>query len=299
MSGDPAREVLERCSQRELLVVTGKGGVGKTAMAVVLGRLLAGTGKRTLVIEVDPRENAHQMLGIAPSGGDVVPAGGNLRLQSLKPRDVLDRLVLQQVKVEMLARRVLASPVYQHFAEGAPGLKELAVFGHALDAVRRKVADIVILDAPATGHGLSLLRAPIVVSEVIKGGPIGRMGEELASFAADSRRCGVMVVTTAEEMPVQEAFELLEALRSELGRDAEGVIANALYPTLSALEHRDAAADPLLALWRERRAVNERELLRLSAALTAPLVTLPFVAARRGPDLVEQLVDAWRRSGEP
>jgi anion-transporting ArsA/GET3 family ATPase len=286
MSGDPAREVLERCGQRELLIVTGKGGVGKTAMAVVLGRLLAGTGKRTLVIEVDPRENAHQMLGISPSGGDVVPAGGNLRLQSLKPRDVL-------------ARRVLASPVYQHFAEGAPGLKELAVFGHALDAVRRKVADIVILDAPATGHGLSLLRAPIVVSEVIKGGPIGRMGEELAAFAADARRCGVMVVTTAEEMPVQEAFELLEALRSELGRDAEGVIANALYPHLGPLELRDAATDPLLALWKERRAVNERELLRLSAALTAPLVTLPFVAARRGPELVDQLVDAWRRSGEP
>jgi anion-transporting ArsA/GET3 family ATPase len=292
-----AKLLLERVARRRLVVVTGKGGVGKTIVSVMLGRLLADAGLRALVVEVDPRENAHQMLGIAPSGGEIVNAGGRLSLQSLKPRDVLDRLVREQVRIEMLARRVLASPVYQHFAEGAPGLKELAVFGHALDAANRGRADVVILDAPATGHGLALLRAPIVVSEVIEHGPIGKMARELATFAADRERCSVVVVTTAEEMPVQESLELLAALETDLGRTPDGILVNALYPELTAADQAGAAAaDPLLELWRARRAVNELELANLHdrVAEGVPIVTLPFVATQRGPALVATLVEAMR-----
>ena len=103
-----------RLADRELLVVTGKGGVGKSAVAAALARLLSSRPRthRALVLEVDPRENLHQLLGVQPSGGDLVDAGGGLSLQNLKPTDVLDRIVIERLKLEAVARRVLDSPVY-------------------------------------------------------------------------------------------------------------------------------------------------------------------------------------------
>src|SRR3954468_11921473 len=147
---------IEQLSRRELLVVTGKGGVGKTAISATLGRALAEAGRRTLVVEVDPRENVHQMLGVPPSGGEIVPAGERLWVQNLKPRQVLDEVVREQVKIEFLVQRVLGSSGYDPLPAAAPGLKELAILGHALRLQKRRQSgapelDVVILDAPATG----------------------------------------------------------------------------------------------------------------------------------------------------
>ena len=123
--------LLDTLSRRKLLVVTGKGGVGKTAVSAVLGRKLSQSGRRVLVVEVDPRENLYQMFGIQPSGGEIIAAGPNLWIQNLKPRQVLDAIVRERLKLELLTKRVLSSSIYQHFAEGAPGLTEIAILGHA------------------------------------------------------------------------------------------------------------------------------------------------------------------------
>jgi anion-transporting ArsA/GET3 family ATPase len=283
--------LLERLSRRQLVVVTGKGGVGKTVVSALLGRALAGAGRRTLVVEVDPRENLHQMFGLPPSGGEVVAAGPRLWVQNLKARQVLDAVVRDQLKLELIARRVLDSPVYQHFAAGAPGLKEMAVLAHALRLLRglgepgAPELDAVVLDAPATGHGLALLAAPRLVAEVIREGPFGRMAGELAALVDDSERSAVVVVTQAEEMPVEEALELKTALHDRLGRTPEALVVNGLYPPLA----EEAEDDPLIALWRQRRQLNERELARLAADWDGPRVELPLLALDRGPALVEAL----------
>jgi anion-transporting ArsA/GET3 family ATPase len=301
----PAIDLRARLATRKLLVITGKGGVGKTVVAATLGRLLAereGLG-RVLVLEVDPRENLHQMLDLPPSGGDVAAAGGGVFLQNLKPRQVLDRVVGERLKIEALARRVLSSPVYQNFAEGAPGLKEVAILGHALRLVRGldpdsrgEPFDLVILDAPATGHGVSLLTAPLLISEVIQEGPFGRMGGELAEFVADPSLCGVVVVTSAEEMPVHEALELEERLQERLGRGAELMVVNGLYPPLAKKAAGDADGDdPALDLWAHRRHLQEREMARLEAAWSGPLVELPKLPLASGPRLVASLVECLAR----
>src|SRR5215471_11287129 len=108
-----AMGLLDRLGGLQLIVVTGKGGVGKTAIASAFGTLLARAGRRTLVLEIDPRDNVHQMLGVAPSGGAIVPAGPRLWVQNLKPGQVLDGIVRERLKIEMLSRRVLASPIYE------------------------------------------------------------------------------------------------------------------------------------------------------------------------------------------
>ncbi|HTQ79609.1 MAG TPA: ArsA-related P-loop ATPase [Thermoanaerobaculia bacterium] len=298
--------ILEPLLARQLLVVTGKGGVGKTAVSAALGRALAAAGRRVLVVEVDPRENVHQMLGIAPSGGQILPAGPagsggpGLWVQNLKPRQVLDDIVREQVRIELLARRVLESSGYDQFAASAPGLKELAILGHAFRLLRGLVKgaptiDLVVIDAPATGHGVTLLTAPRLVSEVIRQGPFGRMAAELAGWLADPGRSGVVVVTLAEEMPVEEALELVDTLTERFGRGPELLVVNGLYPELGAAA---SEASPLVDLWRRRRELNDRELLNLKSRWAGPRVELPQLPLDRGPALIQALetalqADAW------
>jgi anion-transporting ArsA/GET3 family ATPase len=285
--------MFERLERLRMVVVTGKGGVGKSVLTAALGRLLAARGRRTLLAEMDPRESLHRLLDVEPSGGDVVEVGPRLALQHTSPRDALDDLVREKLKLGILARKVLDSPVHQHFAEGAPGLKQTAVFarvlrqleGHGLGGTRRP--DVVLLDAPATGHGVSLMKAPRLVSEVIESGPVGHLAAEVAAFVGDPDACGIVVVTTAEEMPVQESLELLDVLDDELGRGPELVVVNGLYPALQPTF--DPGDDPVAELWRHRREVNDRELERLASVWDGPLVQLPLLPIDPGPALIGAL----------
>jgi anion-transporting ArsA/GET3 family ATPase len=283
-------------TRQQLLVITGKGGVGKSTLAATLGRILVSRGSRVLLLEIDPRESLHELLDVPPSSGEVVQVEPALHLQNLRPRTVLDRLVREHLRLGFLVGRVLSSPVYQHFAEGAPGLKEMAVLGHALRVVRGLAGDgfpevdQVVIDAPATGHGVSMLSSPRLVSEVIRDGPVGRMGREIAELVSDPERCGIVVATLAEEMPVQEAIELSRALEERLSQRPELIVVNGLYPPLDG--DGPGRGDPTgdaLGLWRRRRRVNDRELRRLAEAWKGPRIDLPLIALPRGPELVSAL----------
>ena len=287
--GADQTNVLARLDQLQLLVVTGKGGVGKSTVSAALGAHLANRGRKVLLIEVDPRENLHQLLDTPPSGGEIVEAASHLWLQHIDPRELLDDLVREKLKVGALVRKVLASPVHLHFTEGAPGLKQTAVFGRALRMVEGhgpkelRRPDVVILDAPASGHGIAWMAAPQLVSEVISSGPIGKMAAEIAAFLADKERFGSIVVTTAEEMPVQEVLELLEAMSTRLDRRPELVVVNSVYPPAPKPRARD---DDATRLWIRRRQVNDAELARLVAGFDGPVAEIPLEPIDAGPVLV-------------
>jgi len=287
-----AANLVGRLRRQQLVVVTGKGGTGKSTVAAALGRLLAARGRRVLLLELDPRENLHHLLAVPPSGGEIVAASPRLRLENVQPLRVVEALVRERLKVQVLVRRVLASPIFQHFVEGGPGFKELAILVHALGQVRREGeggSDVVVLDAPATGHGVSLLLAPVLVAEAIPHGPVGRLAHEVAALVSDPARCGVVIVTSAEEMPVQESLELIAQLDAALGRTPETVVVNGLYPPAPAGTAAGPGGTPALHLWRERRATNERELARLARAWVGPRVELPLLALDRGPEIVAAL----------
>jgi len=309
--------ILAQLSKRQLIVVTGKGGVGKTTIAAAIARLLAAAGRRVLLLEIDPRESLHQLLGTEPSGGGIVKAGSRMSVQNLQPRAVVNALVREKVPIGVLAKKIVSSPVFQHFADGAPGLKEMAVLGYALRTVEgdyKHKADVVVLDAPATGHGASMLAAPLLLSDLVGGGQIGDMARNLAEFIADPARCGVVLAALAEEMPVQELVELVALLRERMGRPPELVVVNGLYPEFPggpAVRRSGGTAvhvspgtsdDPplrtaqltarltdhpsIIDLWRERRAVNDRELKRLREIWKGPRAEVPLQALERGPALL-------------
>jgi len=201
--------------------------------------------------------------------------------------------VREQVGIGLIAKRVLASPVYRQFAAGAPGLKEMAVLGHALRLVRGTTGDgspdidAVVIDAPATGHGLSLLAAPRLVSEVITEGPFGTMSAELAAWTGDPALSAVVLAALAEEMPAQEAIEMIAGLGERLSRRPDLLVVNGLYPAPDAPP--EPGEPPELALWRRRRQVNDRELARLALAWDGPRAELPLLPLDRGPRLIAAL----------
>ena len=279
--------VLEELGERQLVVVTGKGGVGKTTLTAVLGRVMAARGKRVLLLEVDPRESLHQALGTEPSGGEIIQAGPSLGLQNLQPGAVIEGLVREKVPIAYLVRKITASAAFHQFVEGAPGLKETALLGYAYRTLhgRHPRFDLVIVDAPATGHSAAMLAAPGLLAEAAQGGQLGEMATDLAAFLADASHCGVVLGTLAEEMPVQETLELIELLRAKLGIQPDLVVVNGLYP---ALPHA-AGPGPGKSLWQARRRLNEAELARLGLAWEGPLVGLPLLPLDRGPALVEAL----------
>ncbi len=283
---------LDRLVERQLVVVTGKGGVGKTTVASVLGWLLAERGKRVLLLEVDPRESLHQALGTEPSGGEPVQAGPRLWLQNLQPEAVIEGLVREKVPIAYLARKIVDSAAFHHFVDGAPGLKETALLGYAyraLEGHHRLKVDVVILDAPATGHGATLLAAPGLLARATNGGQLGDMAAALADFLADASRCGIVLATLAEEMPVQETLELLLLLQAQLATKPDLVVANGLYPALPAGTAGDGAG-----LWQTRRRLNQEELARLKAVWDGALVELPLLPLDRGEPLIEALAQAFQ-----
>lgn len=288
---------LDRLVERQLVVVTGKGGVGKTTVASVLGWRLAERGKRVLLLEVDPRESLHQALGTEPSGGEPVQAGPRLWLQNLQPESVIEGLVREKVPIAYLVRKIVESAAFHHFVDGAPGLKETALLGYAyrvLEGHHRPKVDAVILDAPATGHGATLLAAPGLLARATNGGQLGDMAASLADFLADASRCGIVLATLAEELPVQETLELLQLLQAKLATRPDFVVANGLYPGLPA----GASAEAGTAMWQTRRRLNEAELARLRAVWDGALVELPLLPLDRGKALIEALAQAFQE-GDP
>jgi len=217
-------------SQR-LIFVTGKGGVGKSAVTAAFARAAAGAGRRVLAVEVG-RGQLGPLLGTEPLGGDPRQVTKHLAAAVVEPDDALADFVLGVLRLRILARRLLESTTFQVVAAAAPGLPEFLVL-HKLagwvDARRlgRPVYDLVVVDAPASGHSLPLLSAPRTLGTLARLGPVGEVLTRLEQLLHDAARTLVCLVTTAEELPVRETIELYRELTG-LGLPVAPPIVNAL-----------------------------------------------------------------------
>jgi anion-transporting ArsA/GET3 family ATPase len=297
------RAAPESLLDRRLLIVAGKGGVGKTTVACALGILAAQGGKRTLIAEVDGAGRAAYLLGVdVPPIGEARQARPALSVMSVEGSASLAEYLEIILPVKRVLQAVLSSSIYQYFVAAAPGLKELMTVGKVwYEAERtddgRRRWDLVIFDAPATGHSLQYLRMPRAAHAAFGAGLVGRECKRIVDVLTDPRRTAVNLVTTAEEMPVNETLDMHQLLRDELRMPLGLVFVNRLHQTsfgsadFAALEAMLArVTDPrerLIAtetLHRAREeagwtAINDFHRRRLAEHIEAPVVDIPFLFA--------------------
>ena len=279
------------------MIVTGKGGVGKTTVSVALGMRAAAEGKRTIVCEVSAQENASRMFEHTTVGFHEVELEENLWAISIDPDESMREYVLLQLKVRAMRDMLFRSRIFNYLAAATPGLKELVTIGKIWELAQldRKVKsgrkyDTVIVDAPATGHGVGFLQTPRTFANIARVGPIHSQAQTLDNFITDHDNTGVAIVALPEEMPVNESAALEHDLVDEVGVAVDRVYLNGLYPerfskeeaeqlaALAAGEDGAPQAAARAALSEFGRARSQRaQLARLRRRVEAPVKTLPFL----------------------
>src|SRR3954470_5120030 len=231
---------MEALHAKPLLVVTGKGGVGKSTVAAALGMAAAARGLRTIVAEVAARDDVSRALdvGAGPAGTFVeTELGEGLHHISIDPESALEEYVKDQLP-RGVADLLASSRMFSYLVAATPGLRELLTVGKVWELAQpdrrtpgARPYDLVILDAPATGHGVAVLTAPGTFAGAARMGPVARQGGIIHAMLADPEQTGIVAVATAEEMPVNETLTLRAALRDELGQEVAAAVVNGVLPS--------------------------------------------------------------------
>jgi hypothetical protein len=312
---DPAKP-LER---RRLVIVTGKGGTGKTTVAAALALGAAARGRRVLVAAVDPDARLAALLGprAGPLGYEPTFARENVWVSHIEPFEALGEYLGLQLGTRKLVDPILRQRGFRQLLLASPGWRELITLGkvwHLEQSMegRRPRFDLIVVDAPATGHSLTFLDVPRVVVSAVRAGPLRHHTERVEALIEDRERTLLLPVALAEELPARETVELVARARDQLGVAIERIVVNAVhespYPAdLPALDRRISALGdaPLGALpppralaacgaaLRERAELNRHHIAAIERETGLPTVSLPYLRdGLRGPDDAAQLAEA-------
>ena len=287
------------CTQTRLLIVAGKGGVGKTTVAAALARMAAEAGLSTLIVEIEGKSGLSAAFGhddvLSYDEVILAPAGlhtGEIRARTLTPDDALLEY-LEDHGMRRVSRRLLSSGALDVVATAVPGIKDILVLGKVKQLERASVADLIIVDAPAAGHAVTFLTSASGLLDSMRVGPIRAQAQDVVDLLSDPSRCQVLVVTLPEETPVNEVVETAYKLEDRVGVSLAAVVVNALYPPLPGLDTDPGAAAAAAGarlgqgdLHRLRAAAEFRrgrarlqteQVARLAEALPLPQLHLPFL----------------------
>ena len=276
---------------KELLVVTGKGGVGKSTVAAAIGLIAARRGLRTIVAEVAARNDITRAFEgrrrPGHYGEDELTPG--LNHISIDPDSALEEYLHEQLP-QPLADVLAHSRMFGVFMAATPGMRELLSIGKVWELAQQarrapgaKPYDLVVLDAPSTGHGVAILEAPRTFAGAARVGTVARQGRTIHAMLADPARTGVIAVATPEEMPVNETIALRRALRERMGLDLERVIVNGVERsrfTAGEAGRLTGEAEPVRAAhWHHARArAHHNQLNRLRRGIDGvACTTLPLL----------------------
>jgi anion-transporting ArsA/GET3 family ATPase len=289
---------------RRLLFVTGKGGVGKSTVTAALALLSATRGRRTLACEVDAKGDLADFYETSRPGFEPQKVASNLWHMAMDTEASLREYLHLQLRLPTVARLGPLARVFDFVSTAAPGVREILTVGKIGWEVRERHYDLVVVDAPATGHIVGQLTAPQAINDLVRVGQVREQTGWLADLLADPATTGLVIVTTPEEMPVNETIELVGKVRSETQIDVAAIVVNRVLPELfsgadeeiferlnePALSDRlsDAVRGPVapvleaarLAVTLRRTRAGHLDHLRSSLDPAVPLLYVPYLFAR-------------------
>jgi len=290
-----------------LVIVAGKGGVGKTTVVAALSRMASQLGLSVLIVEVEGKSGLAAAFGAgdlsydesvlcrsSPEGAVGPLSGGSgsaeVRARTITP-DVALVEYLEEHGLARMSRRLVRSGAVDVVATATPGIKDILVLGKVKQLERAGAADLIVLDAPASGHAVRFLMSPRALLDTVDAGPIEAQATEVLEMVTDPARCQVLLVTLPEETPVNEVVETAYALEDKVGTNLGPVVVNGLYPVRAGLDVDPAAAAEALgfglrpgeaealraaaAFRSKRQDLQAAQVARLADALPLPQVHLP------------------------
>lgn len=277
------------CKQTRVLIVAGKGGVGKTTVTAAVARMTEEAGLRALIVEVEGKSGIGSIFGRPePLTYEEVRLGDGVVARTLTPDDALLEY-LHDHGLKRISKRLASSGALDVVSTAVPGIKDILVLGKVKQLERAAVADLIVLDAPAAGHAVTFLTSAKGLVDAARVGPIRQQAEEVVDLLSDPERCQVMLVTLPEETPVNEVVETAYKLEDTVGIQLAPVVVNGLYPVLEGLEEDPRSLQPDLsdeqaAALREaadfrhqRQQLQAAQIERLSTALPLAQLHLPWL----------------------
>ncbi len=297
-----------------VIIVAGKGGVGKTAVTAACAVAASSVGLRTLVVEVEGKGGLAAMFGSDRLTYDelvLVPAGsghGGVTARTLTPDDALLDY-LRDHGMQRISNRLVSSGALDMISTAVPGIRDILVLGKIKQLERSREFDLILVDAPAAGHAISFLRSASGLADAVKVGPISTQARDVLELLDDPARCRVVLVTVPEETPVNELVETAYSLEDEVGVALGPVIVNGVLPALAGL-----SADPAAAAARDgvqlldgeaellaeaarfrtaRHDLQRAQLDRMAEELPLPQLLLPYLfVTDLGRDGLDTLAEA-------
>ena len=282
---------------KDVIIVTGKGGTGKTTVTAALGMALAMKGHRTLMVECNGTRAIGPLLGAEASTYTPRKLSPNLHAMTITSEEAIEDFIIKQIKVRALYSMVFKNRIMGPFMDAVPGLHDAVHLGKVYGLVEDDVTngrptwDRVVVDAPATGHGLHILNAPKAMMDLTRRGPIFTNSKLVHDLTSDRSRTGIVMTCLPEAMPVSESLHL----NAELARSGYGVTAVVLNEVIDAevpdvpgqmalnanlSPDQRAGADALIARFSTRNRHQHAAHQTLSGAIDAPIVQLPLLFDR-------------------
>jgi anion-transporting ArsA/GET3 family ATPase len=286
-----------------VLIVAGKGGVGKTTVAATLAQMAADAGMRALVVEIEGKSGLGAAFGTAdPLGYEERELAPNIRARTVTPDFALIEY-LEDHGLRRLGKRLAKSGALEVVSSATPGIKDILVLGKVKALAREDPADVIIVDAPAAGHAITFLASARGLLDAVRVGPIVDQARDVNDMLTDAEKCQVILVTLPDETPVNEVVETAFALEDRVGRKLAPLVVNGVYPVLDldigaiareGLDGSDAENLRAAAEFRlHRQALQAEQVTRLRDALPLPQIVLPqLFSAAIGPAEVDALARA-------
>jgi arsenite-transporting ATPase len=300
-------EVARFCSASHVVIVAGKGGVGKTTVTAALAAAAARAGSSVLIVEVEGKSGLPTMFGASALSYDELDLDPKIRARFLTPDAALVDY-LESHGMRRISKRLIGSGALEVVATAVPGMKDILVLGKVKSLDESRAADLLIVDAPAAGHAISFLLSPRGLLDAVRVGPISKQAADVVALLSDPARCQVMLVTLPEETPVSEAIETAYAIEDRAGVALGPIVVNQCFEPLPAgisaavdEVRADAEACGRFVSDREahdlaravefrmvRHAVQREQIDRLRAGLPLPTIELPFLFT---PDIARPQVE--------